>query len=147
MKQKIVVISLVILLLGSIYTHRSPQQFADYPRKQARLQLQPLTLIVANTEQRKITGLLGSKPLKNTEGMLFQFPAPGRYGFWMKDMYYSLDIIYLRNNVVVEVKKNVSPETFPDVIVPANEFNAVIEVVAGMVDKNNIRIGDKLVYN
>ncbi len=145
--KRVFVPTLILILIVSIFIFHSTQQFDGYPRKQARINTHRLTLILANTEQRKNIGLSGSKPLKDYEGMLFQFPTIGRYGFWMKDMNYSLDFIYLRDNVVVELTENVSPDTFPSVIIPKNEFNAVIEVAAGIAEKKNINIGDKLVYN
>lgn len=147
MKRLLVPIILLLVIIGGSYSYLSTQQFTNYPRKQAKLGSHQLTLIITDTQQRKVTGLSGSKPLRDYEGMLFQFPAPGRYGFWMKDMAYALDFIYLRNNIVVEVKENVSPSSFPDIIIPEKEFNAAIEVGAGAVSKKKIRIGDKLVYN
>lgn len=147
MRQKMVVISLVVLLLGSIYVHCLPKQFADYPRKQVRINSHQITLILADTEQRKITGLSGSKPLKDNEGMLFQFPTPGHYGFWMKDMNYSLDFIYLLKNKVVEVRSTVSPNTYPNVLFSAKPFDAMIEVKAGTAHKIRVQIADEVIYN
>lgn len=147
MKRLLVPIILVLFIIGGFYNYLSSQQFVDYPRKQACLGSHKLTLILTDTEQRKITGLSGSKPLNENEGMLFQFPAPGRYGFWMKDMSYALDFIYLNNNVVVELVENVSPNTYPNIIIPEKKFNSAIEVKAGLVNKKKIQIGDKLVYN
>lgn len=145
--KRLLVPIILLVLIGYFYFFRTTQQFTDYPRKQATLGPHKLTLVLTDTEQRKITGLSGSKPLRENEGMLFHFPAPGRYGFWMKDMKYPLDFLYLRNNKVVEVRTDVSPETYPDIILPTVDFDSMIEMNAGSTSKLNLHIGDVLLYN
>lgn len=145
--KRLLVPIILLALIGYFYFFRTTQQFTDYPRKQVSLGPHKLTLVLTDTEQRKITGLSGSKPLKDYEGMLFQFSVPGRYGFWMKDMKYSLDFLYLRNNKVVEVRTDVSPETYPDIILPTVDFDSMIEMNAGSTSKLNLHIGDVLLYN
>src|SRR3989304_6446445 len=50
---------------------------------------------IAQTEAEREQGLSGHKPLADDEGMLFIFDKPGYHGFWMKDMLFSIDIIWI----------------------------------------------------
>ncbi len=138
---------LFLIVIASVVYSSIPSSFSGYPRRYIFINNQKINLIVADTEERKITGLSGVTKLKENEGMLFTFQNYDRYGFWMKDMKISLDFIYCRDRYVVEVLKNVKPNSYPHIFVPTNEFNAMIEMSAGSVDKIGVHVGDKVVYN
>lgn len=88
-------------------------------------------------------GLSGHKPLKSFEGMLFIFDKPSRYGFWMKDMLFPIDIIWIDENYkVTHIEKSVSPDTYPKVFYPGAESLYVLEISAGSSDKTRLKIGD-----
>ena len=40
--------------------------------------------------------------------MLFRFSQAEKYSFWMKDMRFPLDIIWIKNREVVHIEKNIS---------------------------------------
>ena len=66
--------------------------------------------------------------------MLFVFKRSGRHGFWMKDMNFPIDILWLRNGRVVYVAENVPPPSSgetPVPITPAKSANLVLELEAG----------------
>jgi uncharacterized membrane protein (UPF0127 family) len=52
-------------------------------------------LMVANDEAKRAKGLMFRRSLKKNQGMIFVFPYAAERGFWMKDTYIPLDIIYL----------------------------------------------------
>ena len=99
-------------------------------------------LYVADTEPLRVQGLSNVVRLKSEQGMIFNFPNKDRHSFWMKDMRFHLDFIYLDNNEVVDVRENISPNTYPAVITPDKPCNNVIELRAGEIQKSNIQIGD-----
>jgi uncharacterized membrane protein (UPF0127 family) len=69
---------------------------------------------VADTATARQKGLSGRSCISQNEGMLFVFGQPGTYGFWMKDMKFPIDMIWIssaHNAVVVE--ENVLPSTYP----------------------------------
>ena len=75
--------------------------------------------------------------------MLFIFPEPGIYKFWMKDMNFPIDIIWLDETYhVVYVKKNADPKLYPETYQSGSPAVWVIETVAGFTDLHNVRIGD-----
>lgn len=104
---------------------------------------------VADTPEERERGLSGRKDLKENNGMLFVFEKEGYYAFWMKDMLFALDFIWIRKNEIVEINENVKPENYqpPKTLLPKNKVDAVLEVKAGFVKKNNIKIGEKISGN
>lgn len=100
---------------------------------------------VADTPASRTQGLSDTKSLGKNKGMLFIFDEPEYYGFWMKDMLYSIDIIWLDDRrVVVDVWENASPSSYPVVRKPSNRAKYVLEVNAGFVKENMLKAGDKL---
>ncbi len=101
------------------------------------------TVKVAETRYLLEKGLSGHKPLSSDEGMFFVFQAPQKYGFWMKDMTFAIDIIWLDSNYKIShIEKNVKPETYPKVFYPETDSKYVLEVQAGQSEILNLKIGD-----
>ncbi len=102
---------------------------------------------VADTVKTRMEGLSGREKLEDNEGMLFVFPFSGKHGFWMKDMNFNLDIIWIKENKVVGISENVEkPKTnnFADLetVYPPEDINMVLEVNSGFSKTNNLKIGD-----
>ena len=98
-------------------------------------------------DQKKGLGKRESLPLN--EGMLFVFEKTGAYTFWMKDVKFALDIIWLdENKDVVDIAPNAPAQpgmSERDLILykPKSDAKYVLEVNAGLASLNNIQIGDK----
>jgi len=100
------------------------------------------TEIVATPELQE-RGLSGRKKIEENEGMLFAFKNPGIYHFWMKDMNFPIDIIWLDENFkVVFLKENALPESFPETFSSRENAKYVLEVASGFSEKNNLKEGD-----
>ncbi len=79
------------------------------------------------------------EPPPDTGGMLFDFGRAGSYGIWMKDMSFSIDIIWLDEDlVVIDVLRNISPASYPQVFTPTREGRYVIELAAGVAVRHGI---------
>jgi uncharacterized membrane protein (UPF0127 family) len=105
----------------------------------------PLFVSIADTDPERIQGLSGTEPLKDTEGMLFVFDKLDTYVFWMKDMNYPLDIIWLDNEMrVIHIEKNLAPDTYPKTYTAESPARYVLETKAGFSDANAIAVGDIL---
>ena len=82
--------------------------------------------------------------------MIFIMPAAGTYAFWMKDMQFPLDIIWLREGKIIDIASRVPPVApgTPDEQMPRYAarlpIDAVVEVVAGTVDRLGVKIGDEV---
>lgn len=102
-------------------------------------------LQVAKTEQQRELGLGNRASLPADQGMLFIFPQVQPECFWMKDMYFSLDMVWINaNKQVVYIKHDVSPSTYPDSFCPTQPVAYVIELNAGMTDNTGMRVGETL---
>jgi len=99
---------------------------------------------IAQNEQQRTKGLSGRNFLPKNQGMLFIFDKPDYYPFWMKDMLISLDFIWINEDKIVQLNKNVKPEDFqhPNTLQPRTPIDQVLEVNAGFIDKNQININD-----
>ena len=105
-----------------------------------------LTVEVAHTDAEREQGLSGRTSLLPGHGMLFVFDQPGQYGFWMKDMNFSLDIIFIDHSLhVVTIDSNLSPSTYPQVFYPMSPALYVLEVPSGFAAEHNIAEGSSLV--
>lgn len=88
-------------------------------------------LEVAATDHEKSQGLGGRIGMARNHGMLFQYANQGVRCFWMKDMHFPLDIIWLNaQNQVIKIESNVSPDTYPHPFC-ASPVQNVIELNAG----------------
>lgn len=92
-------------------------------------------------------GLSGRQSLAQDRGMLFVFDAASKHCFWMKDMHFPLDMIWLDDTkTVVHVEKNVAPDTYPNSFCPDKSAQYVLEVNAGVTDTARITRGSQLQF-
>lgn len=103
---------------------------------------------IAKTLEVKTKGLSGREFLKKNQGMLFVYERPGFYSFWMKEMRFPIDIIWIsENHEIIDVTKNISPDSFPKTFRSQKPAQYVLEVNAGFSDKNNIQAGDRMDFS
>jgi len=101
-----------------------------------------LTVDIAATPAERQQGLSGRDSLGAGRGMLFVFDDSGPWGFWMKDMRFSIDIIWVdADGRVVTVAPSVSPQSYPSVYTPTSPARYVLEVPAGFAKQNTIVAG------
>jgi hypothetical protein len=144
---------IVILLLG--YHFWTPINFDN--SKYIIIAGQKVMVDLALTPAEQEQGLSGRKDLAENQGMLFVFNTPGKYSFWMKDMNFPIDMIWLapsgggdREAKVVYIKKNADPKLYPENYGPGiNDGDAkyVLEVVSGFSEKNNLKVGDEVIFH
>ena len=87
------------------------------------------------------------KPLWNNNGMLFDMaPNPKNHSMWMKNTYIPLDIIFLDKNMkIVGFKENNQPHSLKQIRIN-KPSRYVLEMNAGSVKDNNLKINDKLFF-
>jgi uncharacterized membrane protein (UPF0127 family) len=103
---------------------------------------------IVDSGREREQGLMFRDGLDEDQGMLFIFEKEGKYCFWMKNMNFPLDIIWInRDNKIVDIKKNVPcSQDNLEVLVPNDSAIYVLEVNAGFADKNKIEIGDRISF-
>jgi uncharacterized protein len=103
---------------------------------------------LALTQKEQEQGLSGRNNLGEDEGMLFIFDHIDKYPFWMKDMKFPLDIIWISDDYhVVYIKENALPESYPESFSPSLDSKYVLEVNTGFSQKNNLKVGDEVNFS
>lgn len=100
---------------------------------------------IADTEPVRQQGLMFRTQLAPNEGMIFVFPEPGFYPFWMKNTLVALDMLWLDQQArVVSIARSVPPckadpcASYP----PDGTASYVIEVVSGFARQHGMKVGD-----
>lgn len=97
------------------------------------------------SEEAREKGLSGRTELCDNCGMLFLFNTLGNHSFWMKDMNFDIDILWIANNEVVQIDKNVSASRGSEEIKTSKfPVDKVLEINAGKSDTLGIKVGDKI---
>ena len=101
---------------------------------------------VARTSEERAQGLSGRDSLSRDAGMLFVLDEERQPGFWMKDMRFPLDFIWIsRDRRVVDLTENVpDPETAGETVSgirPDTPALYVLEVNAGVVQEYGVQVG------
>jgi uncharacterized membrane protein (UPF0127 family) len=74
--------------------------------------------------------------------MLFVFPKDDLYGFWMKDMFIPIDIIWLSDTgTILTIAPSVPANSYPHVFYPSTPARYVMEMRAGQAAARNWQIG------
>ena len=106
---------------------------------------------IAKTDQQKETGLAKYRKIDNDFVMVFPFNDSDYYAFWMKDMKFSIDIIYVRNNKIVDIFSAVPPPKNENealtIIRPKNKSDTILEINANLSNKYKFKNGDKVYIN
>lgn len=109
--------------------------------------LQHLQIEIADDDYQRETGLMYRDNLEENQGMLFIFEDEQPRGFYMKNTKIPLDLIFLDSaRVIVNISKNAKPNSLETIEsqVPA-QF--VLEVNAGLAQRWNLKVGDRLIFN
>jgi uncharacterized membrane protein (UPF0127 family) len=102
---------------------------------------------VARTSHERTQGLSGTTFLPSNFVKLFVFDEESYWGIWMKDMNYSIDIVWLDSNkTVVYSEISVPPESYPEVFIPRALAKYVLEFNAGVVQDLQITYGQVIEF-
>lgn len=104
---------------------------------------------IMHTDRERRQGLMGLPGLGEREGMLFVYEKPARYPYWMKDMLFAIDIIYINNGRIVDMALNMPPPKpgeAPASFRPAEPAERVLEVAAGTAQKLGWAKGTRVIY-
>jgi uncharacterized membrane protein (UPF0127 family) len=104
-----------------------------------------IRLEIADTPDAQAKGLSGRSGLDKHQGMLFVFQDNAAHCFWMKDMQFNIDIVWLDGDQrVVHVEKDVSPATYPNSFCPKEDNRYALEVAAGKAQDMGVSVGQKV---
>lgn len=141
MKNVIIFILVIVALFTFWFYQRNPLITI------VRIGEHKFTVDLAITDREKELGLGGRTFMKPDHGMLFPYDHKDQYHFWMKGMQIPIDIVWIRDNNIVDISKNVPIATSGalPVYTPSTLVNKVLELNAGTTDRLGIKIGDVVV--
>ena len=115
--------------------------------RQVNVELNGLVLIadIAATDEQKTKGLAVKNSLAENEAMLFIFDNEAQHPFWMKNMKFPIDIIWIGSDKrVVHIEHNVQPcssELLCPTYKPVADSLYVLETVAGFAERHGVANG------
>lgn len=137
----------LVIIFGSIFLFFEQALTKESKNKILKINDTSIAVEVADTSEAREKGLSGRDFLPDGEGMMFVFDKSDKYGFWMKDMKFAIDIIWIDNQFrIIGIEREVSPKTFPQAFYPNQPIRYVLELPAGAVDKYNIVVGAVIQY-
>lgn len=123
---------------------------ADGPkiRDVIRIKEAEFRIEIADSAQERAMGLSGRDSLAQDAGMLFLFEEFSFPAFWMRNMKFPLDMVWIAGDRIVDLSKNVPPPSSDSMPSYSSRkpVNKVLEINAGLVEKYDIRIGDKIEF-
>lgn len=132
------------LIFGIILWWLVPSFTYDVPPTHMEFGGERFTLETVVTADEREKGLGGRESLCSTCAMLFVFEKPERHAFWMKDMRFPIDIVWLLGDSVVFVAREISPD-FSGILDPAVVSDRVIELSSGAA--KNVEVGEKIFFS
>lgn len=137
-----------IKVLSGLIPNISAPTVGEYTKRNIAVGQTLMSVEVADTADKRRVGLSGRDSLGDKEGMLFVFPEKKKYQFWMKEVRLPLDFIFIRDGKVVDLLKEVpipltsQKDSELPVYEPTTPIDMLLEVQAGFISQNNIKVGD-----
>jgi len=151
MKKILIALTLLfIILIGFIIFQIIIKNSSLLKTPTATIKRHKFKLYIAKDPKDYQIGLSKYTKLSKDYGMLFPFDKPDYYSFWMKEMKFPIDIIYIRDNQIVTILKNVpvpkTKEKSIQIYKPVAPADKVLEINAGISEKYNFKEKDKVNY-
>jgi uncharacterized protein len=106
---------------------------------------------IALTDKQQQDGLSVKDFMNENEGMLFFLGNPTKASFWMKNMHFPIDIIWLDENFsIVHIEEELKPCTiafYCPSYKPLKESLYVLETIAGFANNHHLNIGDRIDFH
>ena len=143
----LLVLAAILILIFSFLKEKNPKNI-----KKARIGNKEFRLEIADTDALRSHGLSDRVSLPKYSGMLFVFDHRERYSFWMKDMNFPLDFLWVEGTKIADISENIANPTKNDpnnlpLITPNTNVDKVIEINAGVIKELNIKAGDIVEFN
>ncbi len=143
-----VILIILVIAFMFVQNYLKTHNISLFSRASATIRGHSFTLSVAASDKDKQIGLSEKASLGKDEGMLFSFSKPDYYPFWMKNMKFPIDIVYINNNHIVTIDANVQPpKTSSDplpIILPDEPADTVVELSAGISETYHFQKGDEV---
>jgi len=137
-----ITVALGALLFGALFLRTHPKEEGGAYILAGDMRI-PVS--IADTDETRQEGLSGTPSLLAGTGKLFIFDSPGTYAFWMKDMQYPIDIVWIDESwKIVDISRALSPESYPTTFYTQQPIKYVLEINAYEANGDNFAIGSQL---
>lgn len=144
----IVLVAAAFVLVMAVTKTMVPLEAADTASPHVIVGGQVVEVELADTASERAEGLSRVKKLAEGRGMLFIFEQPKRPAFWMRDMRFAVDIIWIdANQRVVDITPRLSPATYPEVFRPTQAVQYALEVNSGFAADHGVTMGSTVDVN
>jgi uncharacterized membrane protein (UPF0127 family) len=154
MKTRAIIVGVAILALATIsfwqITRQTTFQAAESQTLLGKTNVSvgssTFAVEVATTPEQLAKGLSSRTALNTKTGMLFVFSPAEQATFWMKDMNFSLDLVWIKNGKVTDITRDVQPPAkgAADEEIPTFQAKEAIDYVLEISPKDgeSLNIGD-----
>ena len=153
--QTLIPVAIAAVIIGAVGLMSIPSdsklESVQFPKGTIKIDDIALQVQVADTEPRRVRGLMFQDQLPYDQGMIFVFDEIGVYSLWMLNMQFSLDMIWFdQNGNIIHIEKDIPPcktalETMTcQSFTPDGQALYILEVTSGFVDKFHITKDSKL---
>jgi uncharacterized membrane protein (UPF0127 family) len=133
---------LVLLLIAGVI-----MWFGQSPFRTLEVGDRTYRLATATDDATRGLGLGDRLAMPENRGMVFIYQQSDFHCFWMKNMHFPLDIIWVdEGKRVVHLEENVPPESYPKQFCPDKRALYVVELNAGQAKVAGIKVGDELKF-
>ena len=136
----------MLLLLTIACTSEHEAASSPYPTAEVTIGIHRIQVEVADTPDRMARGLSGRSRLAEGRGMIFPYARAERHGFWMYEMHFDIDIVWIRDDRIVDVTSRAPHDPAGNLPVyrPREPADLVLEVPAGTAERLGWKIGDRV---
>lgn len=143
---------LLIMTGAAFYFQKNGNRFPQLSEKTATATINNhrFNLFIAKTNKEKEVGLSEKNSIDNDQGMIFVFDKPDFYSFWMRNMKFSIDIIFVNKNRIVTISPDANPSTDPSktenltIYKPEDPADTIIEIKGGLSSSYGFKKGQEV---
>lgn len=137
---------MALLVIGFCYWlwQAKPTPEVTMPKVSVTIGEKKFWLYTPSNDEERQRGLAAFDKIGANEGMIFRGLPEGKQTFWMKDMKFDIDILWVnKNNEVIHILYDASKNSYPTKFEnpPTRPSSYVIELTAGASEKNGIAPG------
>ena len=138
----------ILALIYAVATTQTAPTVSKYSEKIVIAE-HPFKADIARTAADLQHGLSDSPQIAADQAMVFIFPTVSKWGIWMKDMNYPIDILWLDEAKKVQhIVEVAQPDSYPETsFYPPSDARYVIELKSGTVKDKRITIGTQAAFN
>ena len=143
MKPEIIVSIFVLAVIAFMFFFPFQKKITDVTIGETKVKAE-----IADNPLAQTKGLMFHKPLADSEGMLFKFGREDYYTFWMMNVSFPIDMIWISSEKkVVYIAERAEPCFLNcKLYAPTAKAKYVLEVKDGFVKKHGIKVGDAIKF-